>query len=96
MEKYFKAYTGFFFFYTKLYSDNTINFDDKGGGYFKQIRLRGFRSSKREKTFIYNLWFFNSLTKEEKKAVAIVSNAFHITLRKVPGARVFLLQKTTA
>ena len=45
MEKYFKAYTGFFFFYTKLYSDNTINFDDKGGGYFKQIRLRGFRSS---------------------------------------------------
>ena len=42
MEKYFKALTGYFFFCTKLYSDNRINFDDKGGGYFEQIRLRGF------------------------------------------------------
>lgn len=40
--KIFQSVNWTFFFYTKLYSDNRINFDDKGGGYFEQIRLRGF------------------------------------------------------
>ena len=71
-----------------------ISFDDKGGGYFEQIRLRGFNfEAQKEKKLVYTTFgFFDSPTKEEKKQ-RVLSNASHITLRKVSGARFFESRK---
>ena len=53
--------------------------------------------AQKEKKLLYTTFgFLTAWPKKKKKAVAIVSTAFHIILRKVPGARVFLVQKTTA
>ena len=39
--------------------------------------------------------FFNRLSEEEKKPVAMISGALHITLRIRPGARFFVPRKIT-
>ena len=75
--KVFQSVNWIVFFYAKLYCDNRINLDDKGGEYFEQIRLRGFNfeAQKEKKLVCTTFGFFNRLTKEEKKAAEIVSNA---------------------
>ena len=57
--------------------------------YFEQIRIRGFNfEAQNDKKLVYRTFgFIKSLTKEKKIAIVIVSNATHVTLGKVPGAR---------
>ena len=80
-------------YYTSF--DHSVNLDDKIPHYFEQIRRRGFKQEKcNERKLVYTTSeYFKTLTTEDKKTVALVTKGNRLTIRAVPGARIFVAEK---
>ena len=87
--------TGLFWYYARLYHESHVNFDDKDGNVFEQIKVRefNFEQKKERKLVCTTKNYFKTLSPAEKKAMVMISDASHIALRKVVGARFLYLNK---
>ena len=72
-----------------------MNLDDKSPYYFELIRRRGFKqeTSRDRKLGYTKPEYFKTQRPEQKKVVALFAKSNKLTIRVVPGTRVFVPEK---
>ena len=87
--------TGLFWYYARLYHESHVNFDDKDGNVFEQIKVRefNFEQKKERKLVCTTKNYFKTLSPAEKKGHGNDFRCFSYRPEKSSRSEIFVFEQ---